>query len=115
MDDDRHLNDISENIGLCRSVDVLYGSASVSTVSSFVTPNRWHRKGSRILCIRTNRILDSMLNVVSAASNLGTSMYLTERGGWLPQSSVVICTLTRRPAETLPLDRTEHTADVSPS
>lgn len=36
--DERHLNDISENIGLC--VDVLYGSINGRSAASFVTPHR---------------------------------------------------------------------------
>jgi hypothetical protein len=36
--DERHLNDISENIGLC--IDILYGSTKGSSASSFVTPHK---------------------------------------------------------------------------
>lgn len=44
--DDRHLNDISENIGFVRYMEVFCGNTSGKTGVSAATPNKWHLKGS---------------------------------------------------------------------
>lgn len=61
--DERHLNDISEN--MARSTDALYGSMSGSRVGSLVMPKRWARNGSDVLCISTNKALEASLVKVS--------------------------------------------------
>lgn len=69
--DEQHLNDISENVGLGRSIEILYGRARGSRVCSLRMPNRWQRKGSCVRCISMKRMPEIMLEDISKALEKG--------------------------------------------
>jgi hypothetical protein len=73
--DERHLNDISENIGCC--LEALYGSISGRSACSLITPNRWARKGSSVLLVTIKSAMETILDNISLGSRSGANLNLT--------------------------------------
>lgn len=61
--DERHLKDISENIG--RSVDALYGCTAGRIADSLTMPNKWLLCNSGIFCNSTKRMAETSLSIIS--------------------------------------------------
>ena len=95
--DERHLKDISENIGYC--LVAVYGSISGSSESSVTTPNRWARKGSSVLWAIMNRARETMLDNISIDPRLEANLS-THNANKLA-ALVLLCTAQERPMSML--------------